>query len=259
MPSDKEALEHLLVFSRFRKIRLWCSSHPFMDYFVESFLAALGLIFQFDPEVYRIVWTSLEISLTATVCAAFLAVPAGVWSASVEFRGKRLLRRSLNALMAMPTVMIGLVFYGLFSRRGPLGDLGLLYTPTAVIIGEAVLIFPLVMNLAMTGVDSADPRLLPTLRSLGATPVQQFRLVLSETRMSLLVAVAAGFGRAIGEVGTAMMLGGNIHGLTRTMTTAIALETSKGEFELGLALGMMLLLVAFSVNWLLQSVDRGAG
>ncbi|WP_133717903.1 ABC transporter permease [Methylocaldum gracile] len=230
-----------------------------MDYFVDSFFAALRLIFQFDPEVYRIVWTSLEISLTATVCAALLAVPAGVWSASIEFKGKRLLRRSLNALMAMPTVMIGLIFYGLFSRRGPLGELALLYTPTAVIIGEAVLIFPLIINLSMTAVESADPRLLPTLRSLGASPAQQFGLVLSETRLALLVAVAAGFGRAIGEVGTAMMLGGNIQGLTRTMTTAIALETSKGEFELGLALGMMLLLVAFSVNWLLQSADRSVG
>jgi len=230
-----------------------------MDYFADSFLAALRLIFQFDPEVYRIVWTSLDISLTATVFAALFAVPAGVWSASVKFAGKRFLRQSLNALMSMPTVMIGLIFYGLFSRRGPLGDFGLLYTPTAVVVGEAVLIFPLIMNLAMTAVESADPRLLPTLRSLGASPVQQFGLVLSETRLGLLVAIAAGFGRAIGEVGTAMMLGGNIHGLTRTMTTAIALETSKGEFELGLALGTMLLLVAFSVNWLLRSVDRGAG
>ncbi|HYE36953.1 ABC transporter permease [Methylocaldum sp.] len=230
-----------------------------MDYFADSFLAALRLIFQFDPKVYQIVWISLRISLTATVCAALLAVPAGVWSASTEFTGKRLLRQSLNSLMAMPTVMIGLIFYGLFSRRGPLGDFGLLYTPAAVIIGEAVLVFPLVMNLAMTAVESADPRLLPTLRSLGASRVQQFGLVLSETRLSLLVAVAAGFGRAIGEVGTAMMLGGNIQGLTRTMTTAIALETNKGEFELGLALGMMLLLVAFSVNWLLRPVERSAG
>jgi tungstate transport system permease protein len=230
-----------------------------MDYFVDSFLAALRLIFQLDPKVYQIVWTSLEISLTATVFAAVLAVPAGVWSASTEFTGKRILQQCLNALMSLPTVMIGLIFYGLFSRRGPLGDFALLYTPAAVIIGEAVLIFPLIMNLAMTAVESADPRLLPTLRSLGASSAQQFRLVLSETRLALLVAIAAGFGRAIGEVGTAMMLGGNIQGLTRTMTTAIALETSKGEFELGLALGVMLLLVAFSVNWLLRSVDRGAG
>lgn len=227
-----------------------------MDYFADSLLAALRLIFCFDPEVYRIVWVSLKISLSATLCAGLFAVPAGVAGALGRFPGKRLLRQVLDSLMAIPTVMIGLIFYGLLSRRGPLGEFGLLYTPAAVVIGEAVLIFPLIMNLVMTGVEAADPRLLPTLRALGANGRQQLAGVLSETRIAVLVAVAAGFGRAIGEVGTAMMLGGNIAGLTRTMTTAIALETSKGEFELGLALGMMLLLTAFAVNWVLRSARR---
>ena len=227
-----------------------------MNYFLDSFLAALKLIFQFDLKTYRIVWTSLELSLSATALAAALAVPLGAYAALREFAGKRLLQQLLNTLMAMPTVMIGLIFYGFFSRQGPLGELGLLYTPTAVIIGETTLIFPLIMNLAMTAVQSADARLFATLLALGATGWQQLRLVLSEIRLALFVAVVTGFGRAIGEVGTAMMLGGNIQGLTRTMTTAIALETNKGEFERGLALGLLLLLIAFAVNFLLQNLQR---
>lgn len=226
-----------------------------MNYFADSFFAALRLIFLFDPKVYRIVWTSLEISVSATAIAAILAAPLGAWAALSEFAGKRLLKQFLNTLMAMPTVMIGLIFYGLLSRQGPLGELGLLYTPIAVIIGETTLVFPLILNLVMVAVQSADARLISTLQALGASAPQQLRLVLFETRLAIFVAVVTGFGRAIGEVGTAMMLGGNIQGLTRTMTTAIALETNKGEFELGLALGLLLLLIAFSVNLLLQNLQ----
>ena len=152
--------------------------------------------------------------------------------------------------------MIGLILYGLFSRRGPLGDWGLLYTETAVIIGEAVLILPIIMNLTMVAVQSADEQLLPTLKSLGANSFQQIYLIINELRYTILAAVITGFGRAIGEVGAAMMLGGNIQGVTRTMTTAIALETSKGDFELGLALGILLLVIAFTVNFLLQVMQQ---
>jgi tungstate transport system permease protein len=226
-----------------------------MNYFLDSFAAALKLIVGFDLKTYQIVWTSLEISVTATVMAAVPAVPLGVITALREFTGKRLLQQLLNTLMAMPTVMIGLIFYGMFGRQGPLGEFGLLYTPAAVAIGEATLIFPLIMNLVMVAVQSADARLTTTLLALGATEGQQLGLILSEIRLSLFVAVMTGFGRAIGEVGTAMILGGNIQGLTRTMTTAIALETSKGEFELGLALGLLLLLIASAVNVLLLSLQ----
>ncbi len=219
-----------------------------MNYFADSLLAALRLVFQFDARVYRIVWTSLEVSISATLLASLLAVPLGVMAAVSEFAGKRLLQQTLNTLMAMPTVMIGLVFYGLLGRQGPLGSLGLLYTPMAIVIGEAFLILPIIMNLSLVAVQSADQRLLPTLQALGANCLQQFRLTLVETRFAVLIAVISGFGRAVGEVGTAMMLGGNIQSLTRTMTTAIALETSKGEFELALALGVMLLVIAFTLN-----------
>ncbi len=226
-----------------------------VDYFSNALIAAVQLLLQFDPEVYRVVWTSLKIALIATSCAAVIAIPIGINIAIYNFIGKRLILQMLNTLMAMPTVMIGLVFYGLLSRRGFFGDFGLLYTETAVIIGEACLILPIIINMCVVAVQSADNQLLPTLRSLGATPIQLILPLLNELRYVILAAVITGFGRAIGEVGAAMMLGGNIQGVTRTMTTAIALETSKGNFVLGLALGIFLLLIAFSVNFILQSLS----
>ncbi len=221
-------------------------------------MAAIQLIFQFDPKIYEIVWTSLKISLIATFFSSLSGVIFGIWVAISEFTGKRFLQHLLNTLMAMPTVMIGLIFYGLLSRRGPLGELGLLYTQTAVILGEACLILPIIMNMTLVAVQSADNRLIITLKILGAKSHQQIQLILSELRFVILAAIITGFGRAIGEVGAAMMLGGNIQGSTRTMTTAIALETSKGDFELGLALGLLLLLIAFAVNLLLRLLENKA-
>lgn len=229
-----------------------------MDYFSQSLLAALQLLLSFDVELYQIVFTSVYISLIASAAAAMVAVPAGVAMALNRFRGKAALQHLLNTLMAMPTVVIGLLLYGMFSRMGPLGSLGLLYTPTAIVIAEAILIFPVMMNLTVTAVSAADPRLLPTLISLGARRLPLALQVVRVTRLSILAGIVTGFGRAIGEVGAAMMLGGNIEGYTRTMTTAIALETSKGEFELGLALGMLLLLIAFALNFALSMLNRPA-
>lgn len=227
-----------------------------MDYFANSLIAAFQLIGSLDADIFQIVFTSVFISLVASAIAALLAVPAGVLMALHQFRGKQFIQHLLNTLMAMPTVVIGLLLYGLFSRLGPLGEWGLLYTPTAIIIAEAILIFPIMMNLTITAVNAADPRLVPTLRSLGARTMQMAIQVIRTTRLAILAAIITGFGRAIGEVGAAMMLGGNIAGYTRTMTTAIALETSKGEFELGLALGMLLLIIAFVLNFLLSALNR---
>ena len=227
-----------------------------MTYFIDSLIAALELITSFDPHIYRIVATSVSISLIASIIASLLAVPAGVVMALNRFSGKAFIQHLLNTLMAMPTVVIGLLLYGLFSRLGPLGHWGLLYTPMAIIIAQAILIFPIMMNLTITAVNSADPRLKPTLISLGAGHLSLAINVIRVTRFAILAAVITGFGRAIGEVGAAMMLGGNIEGFTRTMTTAIALETSKGEFELGLALGLLLLIIAFILNFLLSWLHR---
>lgn len=223
-----------------------------MSFFSAATLSAIELIIQFDPEIYQIVWTSVKISLSATFFAAIAGIFLGIVIAITQFPGKRLVQQLLNTLMAMPTVMIGLIFYGLLSRQGPLGDWGLLYTETAVIIGETCLILPLIMNMSLLAVQSTDQRLMTTLILLGAKPYQQIIPILSELRFSIMAGVVTGFGRAIGEIGAAMMLGGNIQGVTRTMTTAIALETSKGDFELGLALGILLLMIAFFINLLLQ-------
>lgn len=227
-----------------------------MNYFTESLLAAFSLIISLDADIFRIVVTSVSISIIATLIAALLAIPAGVSMALNSFTGKATLQHLLNTLMSMPTVVIGLLLYGMFSRLGPLGSWGLLYTPTAVIIAETILVFPIMMNLTIVAVKSADPRLIPTLISLGARPYSLIVQVVKATRYAILAALITGFGRAIGEVGAAMMLGGNIQGFTRTMTTAIALETSKGEFERGLALGLILLIIAFILNFALSWLNK---
>lgn len=219
-----------------------------MDYLYSSFLTALQLISHLDSEVLTAVGTSLYTSSTAILLAALLGTPFGLWLGLSRFRGRRFLVTLLNTLMALPTVVVGLFLFGLLSRQGPLGSMGLLFTPYAMILGQLVLATPIVANLVLAAVAGADKRILPTLMTLGATPLQTVLQLLNEIRYGIMAAVIAGFGRVIAEVGVAMMLGGNIRGTTRTMTTAIALETSKGEFAFGLALGLILLLVALGVN-----------
>ncbi len=223
-----------------------------MEYLFESIASAIKLIFGFDASVFMVVWTSIRISVIAVIFASVFSIPMALLVALKSFPGKHLLLQTLNTLVALPTVVVGLLLYGLLSRQGPMGDLGLLYTPIAMIIGQCVLITPVIWSLGISAASSADPRLSTTCKALGANTIQQGVLFLNEVRFSIMAAVVMGFGRAIGEVGIAMMLGGNIEGFTRTMTTAIALETSKGEFEFALALGMLLLLVAFVINGLLQ-------
>ena len=227
-----------------------------MDYFTKALAAACRLIFSFDPEVYYVVWTSLRVAAAACVLAAAAGIPLGLTIALRRFRGRQAVLLVLNTLMALPTVVVGLFLYALLGRRGPLGVLALLYTPMGIVLGEFVLALPIVTNLTIAAVHGLDPRLLLTCRALGASPRQQAWTILREGRYAVMAAVVAGFGRVIGEVGVAMMLGGNIQGFTRTMTTAIALETSKGEFEMGLALGLLLLLVALAANAVLQRLQR---
>ena len=227
-----------------------------MDYLLHGLLNAGALLVHLDVEVYGIVLTSIWISLAAVIIAAVISIPLGILTASTSFRGKAMLLQTLNTLMAVPTVVIGLLLYGLLSRRGAFGELGLLYTPVAVVIGQAILIIPILWNMTITAYVGTDPRLPLTCRALGATTGQQLFMVVREARFGIVAAVVMGFGRAIGEVGVAMMLGGNIDGFTRTMTTAIALETSKGELELALALGIVLLAVAFLINLLFHRLQR---
>lgn len=202
------------------------------------------------------VWTSLYTSGCAIVIAALLGVPTGLWLGLNRFRGRRVVITLLNTLMAMPTVVIGLLLFGLLSRQGPLGPLGLLFTPLAMIAGQIVLATPIVANLVLAAVTGADQRIINTALTLGASRLQAAIQLLQEIRFGVMAAVIAGFGRVIGEVGVAMMLGGNIRNSTRTMTTAIALETSKGEFAFGLALGLVLLSVALIVNLFFNSLQH---
>lgn len=227
-----------------------------MEFFAESFARALHLILSADAELVAIVRTSLSTSCAAVLIASVLAIPAGIGVAITQFPGKKALRHGLNALMALPTVVVGLLLYGLLSRQGPLGSFNLLFSPLAIVIGQTVLVIPLLWNLVWTAAQSADPRIIFTCRTFGAGRYQQARIVLHECRRPVVAATILTFGRAIGEVGVAMMLGGNIAHYTRTMTTAIALETSKGEFALGMALGLLLLLVALLTNLALSLLDR---
>jgi len=227
-----------------------------LGYWGDSLLTAFELILGFDREVRMAVWTSLYTSSCSIVIAALLGVPIGLWLGLNRFRGRQVMIALLNTLMALPTVVVGLLLFGLFSRQGPLGPLGLLFTPMAMIAGQMVLAAPIVANLVLAAVTGADQRIINTALTLGASRLQAAIQLLREIRFGVMAAVIAGFGRVIAEVGVAMMLGGNIRNSTRTMTTAIALETSKGEFAFGLALGIVLLSVALIVNLFLNALQQ---
>jgi tungstate transport system permease protein len=219
-----------------------------MSFLVDSFFSAILLLWSLDPEVYFIIYVSVKVSLSSTLIASLLGVPAGFLIAFKEFRGKRLLITVLNSLLALPTVVVGLVVYAFISRRGILGILDLLYTQTAMVVGQVILIFPVVACLTIAAISRIDDRYRKTALTLGATPFQTALVVLREARFAVIAAIIAAFGRVIAEVGISMMLGGNAKGYTRTMTTAMALEYDKGEFVLGVALGLVLLLISFTMN-----------
>ena len=220
-----------------------------MGSFAQSVVTAFSLIFSADRDVYSAVWTSVSTAAWSTVIASLFGLPIGMALGLSDFPLKRLVIILLNSLMAMPTVVLGLLVFGLLSRQGALGGFGLLFTPKAIIVGQSLLAAPIIGNYALTVVRAADARILPTALTLGASAMQSYGQLTNEIRFGIMAAVIAGFGRVISEVGVAMMLGGNIRWYTRTMTTAIALETSKGEFAFGLALGFVLMLIAFTINF----------
>ena len=227
-----------------------------MNFLAESLAAAAALIMALDPEVVHAVRTSLFTTAIAIILAAGIGIPVGTLLGLGRFAGRRAGLTLLNTLMALPTVVVGLVVYGLLSRQGPLGAWGLLFTPAAMIIGQTILAAPIVANYTVAAVAGADPRIMTTALTLGAGRLRGAGQLLMEVRFGVMAAIVAGFGRVIAEVGVAMMLGGNIRNYTRTMTTAIALETSKGEFAFGLALGLVLLTVALIVNLFLNLLQQ---
>jgi tungstate transport system permease protein len=215
---------------------------------LSSFAIALRLITGGDSELWRIVALSLEVSLASAVLACALGLPLGALVAVRDFPGRRAVIVALNALLGLPSVVVGLVVYLLLSRAGPLGSLGILFTPKAIVIAQALLVFPIVAALSRQFVEDAWREYREQLTSLGVSALRAVPTLLWDLRLSLLTVVLAGFGRAASEVGAVMIVGGNIDGVTRVMTTAIALETSKGDLPLALGLGVILLTLVLALN-----------
>jgi tungstate transport system permease protein len=218
----------------------------------------LRRVFQLDLELWRIVVLSLEVSLSAVLAAALLGLPLAALLAVKRFPGRRGVIVILNALMGLPPVVVGLLVYLLLSRAGPLGELGLLFTPGAMIIAQTILILPIIAALARQALEDAWREYEEQLRSLGAQGMQAALTLLWDARFSLITAVLAGLGRASAEVGAVMIVGGNIDGVTRVMTTAIALETSKGDLPLALGLGFVLIAMVLVLNASAQLVKEAA-
>lgn len=217
---------------------------------LDSLQSAYILFISFDPELFEIVGVSLRVSFVATLIAAIIGIPGGFVIAHNQFPWKRMVLTCLNTLLALPTVVIGLVVYSFISRRGILGPLELLYTQKAIVIGQVILIVPVIMTLTIAAISRIDKRYRMTALTLGASTSQMALVILKEARYGIAAAVIAAFGRVIAEVGISMMLGGNAKGFTRTMTTAMALEYDKGEFVLAVALGITLMGFAFFINML---------
>lgn len=205
----------------------------------------------FDPGLWPIVWLSLQVSGVAVTIASAIGVPLGAWLGLSRFRGRRLTTALVYTGMALPPVVVGLLVYLLLSRSGPLGALGWLFAPQAMILAQTILDLPFVVGITMTAVAAVPPELQLQLRTLGASPRQARWAMLREARPGVILAVATAFGRSMSEVGAVWMVGGNIEGHTRVLTTAIVLETGKGHFAFALALGAVLLTVALAVNWLI--------
>ena len=220
---------------------------------------AFALLLRGDPDLLQIIWLSIWLSLAAITLIAPPSIALGVLLAKRRFPGQRVLVVLVQALLSFPTVVIGLVLYLLLSRRGPLGSFELLFSPPAIVIGYMVIAFPILVVFTVSAVQGADPRVFETARSLGASGKRAALTTLWEVRFGIIAAVVNAFGRVISEVGCAIMVGGNIDGLTRNMPTAIALETSKGDFAQGIALGMVLMALALGINVVMAFLQGEGG
>ena len=218
-------------------------------------LRAFELIFTFDTEVMQIAGRSLQFSLTSTVIGSAICIPLACLIHFNQFRGKKFITVGIiQTLYSVPTVAVGLFVFVFISRAGPLGVFGWLFTPTAIIIGQVLLITPVLLGLTISALSGMDKAIPDTARSMGANGLQMAVLVLKEARFAVMAAVILAFGRAISEVGVSIMVGGNIRGFTRVLTTAISLETSKGDLELSLALGIILIFIALVVNIIMNRI-----
>ena len=217
---------------------------------------AIGLIVSLDPEVVEIAGRSLMISVTSAILASLICLPLGSLIHFHRFPGRRFLVNLIQTFFSIPTVAVGLFVFVLFSRAGPLGGLDLLFTPVVMVLGQMILITPILLGLTISALSGVDRAILDTAWSLGASGLQTAMVVMKEARFAVVAAVIMGFGRAISEVGIALMVGGNIKGFTRVITTAISLETSKGDLELSIALGIILISIALVINVLLNRIQQ---
>jgi tungstate transport system permease protein len=230
-----------------------------MNDFSQAFGHAWTLLSGFDAGFYAIVGLSLKVSLTAVLLAALIGLPLGAWVALARFPGRGGLVAAMNALMGLPPVVAGLVIYLLLSRAGPLGEFGILFTPTAMIVAQCLLVTPIIAALARQTIADLNEEYDEQLRSLNVSGGRLAMTLLWEGRFSLVTTVLAGFGRASAEVGAVMIVGGNIAGVTRVMTTSIALETSRGDLPLAMGLGIVLLAITLTVNALALGLKGAAG
>lgn len=223
---------------------------------ISSLVEAIKLITSFNSEIYGIIVLSLAVTIISSVTAAALAVPSGIFISTSSFPGKKLLVRLINTFMGLPPVVAGLIVYLVLSRKGPLGSLQLLYTPTAMVIAQILIIFPIVTGITIGAVKLKIKPVKETCAGLGLGRGKTNMLLFRECKYPIMSAVIAGYGRAIAEVGAVMLVGGNIQYHTRVMTTAIVLETGKGNYDKALALGIILLTLSFVINWLLQRIQE---
>ncbi len=222
----------------------------------DGLVRAIQLIIALDPEVVEIAALSLRISISSTLLASLVCVPIANLIHFHRFTGKRTIISLIQTFYSIPTVVIGLFVFLLLSRAGPLGQFGLLFTPTAMVFGQMLLITPLLLGLTISALSGVDKLIPDTARSLGASDFQTVVVVMREARFAVMAAVIMAFGRAISEVGLALMVGGNIRGFTRVITTAISLETSKGDIELSIALGIILIAIALVINLVLNRIQQ---
>jgi len=220
-----------------------------LDFIGKGIVQAFLLLLRKDPATFSAIFTTFKVSSLSISISLILGIPAGFVLGYYQFPGKRAIRTISDTLLALPTVVIGLIVYALISSRGPLGDLGLLFTIPGIAVAQVILVLPYVISLTASAVEGVDSRLKLTLKSFGTPKFKSSVAVLAEVRYGVFAAAITAYGRAISEVGISMMVGGNIKWHTRTITTAIALETAKGQFAMGIALGIILILIALLVNW----------
>jgi ABC transporter, permease protein len=227
-----------------------------LDFILEGILSAFGLLLSGDTETFSAIKATLYTSSISILFAIVIGFPIGFILGFCEFRARRTLRLLSDVALAMPTVAIGLILYAFISRNGPLGELGLLFTLKAVMLGQFVLALPIIVSLSASVIENMDKKHYLNIMNYRLSPLNLILCVLYELRYALLVVIATAYGRIVAEVGVAMMIGGNIKYFTRTITTAISLETNKGEFAMGIALALVLILIAFAVNLAIHALKR---